>query len=204
MYSHLWYKAIDNKLDRKDVELINYLVQDRGLSEDEVQKISNALGISPQEIEQRITQLKQKKMILHTNRATVNPIKLWNNYVYVLIKAAIKPPVVGMDVDYPVGWSDMMKRIMEFQSEHHADLIRVAHSLHGIGGYDLLLICTFNDMDLFVEMLEALNKEGWITKAETFRPNEYKDLYIYDPIGSPTPEEYDQKVTKILEDFNKE
>lgn len=201
MYSHLWYKAVDNKLDRKDVELIDYLVKDRGLSEEEMQKIANNLNISVEEVSRRVAGLKQKKIILHTNRAVVNPIKLWNNYLYVLIKAAIKPPVVGMDVDYPTGWSDMMKRIIEFQEHHKTDIIRVAHGLHGIGGYDLLLICSFNDMNLFLEMMEVLTKEGWITKGESFRPNEYKDLYIYDPIGSPSPEEYDKAVTKILEDF---
>lgn len=201
MYSHLWYKAVDNKLDKKDIELVDYLVKDRGLSDEEVRKIADDLGISSEEVVKRVAHLKQKKIILHTNRAIVNPIKLWNNYVYVLIKAAIKPPVVGMDVNYPTGWSDMMKRIIEFQEERKTNFIRVAHGLHGIGGYDLLLICTFNDMDLFLEMMETLTKEGWITKGESFRPNEYKDLYIYDPIGSPTPEEYDQAVTKILKDF---
>lgn len=201
MYSHIWYKAIDNKLDKKDIELINYLIKDRGLDNEEVEKIAQSLGISADEVEKRVAHLKQKNIILHTNRAIINPIKLWNNYVYVLIKAAIKPPVVGMDVHYPIGWSDMMKRIIEFQNEHNIDLIRVAHGLHGIGGYDLMLICTFNDMDIFLEMMETLNKEGWVTKAESFRPNEYKDLYIYDPIGSPTPEEYDKLVTKPLEDF---
>lgn len=203
MYSKTWYKAIDNKLDRKDVELLNLLLKDRSFSQEELNEFSKKLDITLDEVKKRIETLKQKNIILKTRSSVINPIKVWNNYVYVLVKAALKPPIVGMDIEFPTGWSDMMKRIIKFQHEKKVNIIRIAHALHGIGGWDLLFILTFNNMDVFLEMLETLNKEGWITKAESFRPNEYKDLYIFDPMSAPTPEEFDDQVTKQIKEFEK-
>jgi len=204
MYTKTWYKAIDNKLDKKDIELLNLLTKERDFSREELKGFSQKLKISVEDVKKRISTLKKKNIILKTNSAVLNSIKIWNNYVYVLVKAAIKPPVVGMDIEYPTGWSDMMKRIMKFQKEKKIDMIRVAHGLHGIGGYDILLILSFNDTDALVEMFEILNKEGWITKAETFRPNEYKDLYIFDPINAPEPEEFDRAISDQLKAFEEE
>lgn len=204
MYSKTWYKAIDNTLDRKDVELLNLLVKERNFTDEELKQFADELKISADDIRKRIAILKEKNIILKTNSAILNTIKVWNNYVYILVKAALKPPVVGMDIEYPTGWSGMMKRIMKFQKERKVDMLRSAHALHGVGGYDLLLIMTFNNADAMVEMFEALNKEGWIIKAESFRPIEYKDLYIFDPIAIPKAEEFDEAVTEQLKNFEEE
>ncbi len=53
-------------------------------------------------------------------------------------------------------------------------------------------------------MFEILNKEGWIIKAESFRPIEYKDLYIFDPIAVPKPEEFDHSIIEQLKAFEEE
>ncbi len=204
MYSKTWYKAIDNKLDKKDIELLNLLISERKLHPEEIKEFSQRLEISVEDVKKRIETLKEKNIILKTNSAVINSVKIWNNYIFVLVKASLKPPVVGMDVEYPTGWSDMVKRIIKFQKERKVDIIRAVYGLHGIDGYDLLLVLTFNDADSFVEMFEILNKEGWIIKAESFRPIEYKDLYIFDPIAVPKPEEFDHSIIEQLKAFEEE
>ena len=204
MYSKTWYKAIDNKLDKKDIELLNLLIKERELHPEELKKFSQELEISVEDVKKRIDTLKKKNIILKTNSAIINSVKIWNNYVFVLVKATLKPPVVGMDIEYPTGWSDMIKRIKKFQKENNIDIIRAVYGLHGIDGYDLLLVLSFNDADSFVEMFEVLNKEGWIIKAESFRPIEYKDLYIFDPVNVPKPEEFDREVSEQLKAFEEE
>lgn len=204
MYSNIWYKAIDNALDRTDVELLNILVKERDFSQEEISRFSRQLKISKEEVEKRIAILKHKNIILKTNSSVINSIKVWNNYVYVFVKASLKPPVIGMDIEYPTGWSDMMKRIMKFQKTKKVDMIRAVHGLHGVGGWDLLFILTYNRTDSLVELFEILNKEGWITKAESFSPQEYKELYIFDPISVPSPEEFDNAVESQLKKYNEE
>lgn len=201
MYSKIWYKAIDNVLDRKDIELLNLLVRERDFTVAELKSMGDQLNISAAEVKKRISLLKHKNIILKTNSSIINSIKVWNNYVYVLVKAAIKPPVIGMDVEYPTGWSDMMKRVMKFQKERKVDMIRMVHGLHGIEGWDILFIMTYNNTDDMVELFELLNKEGWIIKAESFYPQEYKELYIFDPVAVPSPKEYDEKVVEQLKVF---
>ncbi len=204
MYSKIWYKAIDNALDRKDLELLNLLVKEKDFSDEEFKRLADELKISIEDVKKRIAILKQKNIILKTNSSVINSIKIWNNYVYVLVKAALKPPVVGMEIDYPTGWSDMMKRIRKFQKERKTDMLRVVHGLHGVGGWDLLFILTYNNTDALIELFEMLNKEGWITKAESFRPQEYKELYIFDPISVPSPDQFDKGVTESLKNFEEE
>jgi len=204
MYSKIWYKAIDNNLDRKDVELLNILVKEKNFTDNEIGQFSKQLKISTEEVRKRIVILKKKNIILKTNSSVINSVKVWNNYVYVFVKASLKPPVIGMDIEYPTGWSDMMKRIMKFQKQKKVDMLRVVHGLHGIGGWDLLFILTYNRTDALVELFELLNKEGWITSAESFSPQEYKELYIFDPISVPTPEEFDVEVVDRLRTFEDE
>ena len=95
MYSKIWYKAIDNALDRKDLELLNLLVKEKDFSDEEFKRLADELKISIENVKKRIAILKQKNIILKTNSSVINSIKIWNNYVYVLVKAALKPPVVG-------------------------------------------------------------------------------------------------------------
>lgn len=204
MYSNIWYKAIDNALDRKDVELLNILVKEKDFTIEEIKDFSRQLKIPEKEVEKRIAILKHKNIILKTNSSIINSIKIWNNYVYVFVKASLKPPVIGMDIEYPTGWSDMMKRIMRFQKMKKVDMIRAVHGLHGIEGWDLLFILTYNRTDSLVELFEILNKEGWITKAESFSPQEYKELYIFDPVSVPSPEEFDNAVDAQLRKYEKE
>ncbi|MFA6252109.1 MAG: hypothetical protein WCX74_01780 [Candidatus Paceibacterota bacterium] len=204
MYSKIWYKAIDNALDKKDVELLNLLVEERNFTNDEIEGFSKKLSIQASEVRKRIEILKKKNIILKTNSSIINSIKIWNNYVYVFVKASLKPPVIGMDIEYPTGWSDMMKRIMKFQKQKKIDMLRVVHGLHGVGGWDLLFILTYNRTDALIELFEMLNKEGWITKAESFTPQEYKELYIFDPVSVPLAEEYDEGVVEKLKTFEKE
>lgn len=203
MYSKIWHKAIDNILDRKDIELLNLLVKERDFTDEEIKQFSKELKITEEEIKKRIVILKKKNIILKTNSSIINSIKIWDNYVYVLVKASLKPPVIGMDIEYPTGWSDMMKRIMKFQKEKKVDMLRVVHGLHGIGGWDLFFILTYNNTNSLIELFEMLNKEGWITRAEAFYPQEYKELYIFDPIAVPSPQEFDKDVTERLNNFEK-
>jgi DNA-binding Lrp family transcriptional regulator len=203
IYSKTWTKAIDNNLDRKDVELLNLLVKEQEFTKEELDSLSQKLNISSEELENRIKVLQEKKILLKKKSAIVNTIKIWNNYLYILIKAELKPPIVGLDIDYPTGWSQMMKRVLKIQEELKVDMIRTAHALHGIGGYDLLLIVSFNQADEFIEFFEDLTREGWIGKAESFAPNEYNDIYIFDPITVPDTKAYESqvedKVKKYLE-----
>jgi DNA-binding Lrp family transcriptional regulator len=201
IYSKTWTKAIDNNLDRKDVELLNLLVKEQEFSKEELSSLSQKLEISTEDLEKRIKKLREKKILLKNKSAIINTIKIWNNYLYVLIKAELKPPVVGLDIDYPTGWSDMMKRLTKIQEDLKVNLIRTAHALHGIGGYDLLIIVSFNQSDEFISFFESLTREGWIGKAETFSPNEYQDLYIFDPVAVPEPEIYDKEVVNKVRDI---
>lgn len=204
MYSKTWYKAIDNAFDRKDIELLNLLIKEKDFTEEEIKGFSKTLKVSAEEVKKRIAILKKKNIILKTNSSVINSIKVWNNYVYVFVKASLKPPVIGMDIEYPTGWSDMMKRIMKFQKAKKIDMLRTVHGLHGIGGWDLMFILTSNSIEAILGLFELLNKEGWITKAESFNPQEYKELYIFDPISVPSPEEFDRGVTEQLKHFEEE
>jgi DNA-binding Lrp family transcriptional regulator len=204
IYSKTWTKAIDNNLDRKDVELLNLLVKEQEFTKEELDGLSKKLGITSEDLEKRIRILQEKKILLKNKSAIVNTIKIWNNYLYVLIKAELKPPVVGLDIEYPTGWSQMMKRLVKIQEELKVDMIRAAHALHGIGGYDLLLVVCFNQADEFINFFEDLTREGWISRAETFAPNEYKDIYIFDPVAVPDTETYDKEVTDKVKNLKTE
>jgi DNA-binding Lrp family transcriptional regulator len=187
----VWRKALELGLDEKDARLLYALSRERKFSEAEIKEISKQADLPVAEVKDRLEKLRQKGIILKDRVSIIDQIKIWDGYYFVLIKAAIVPPVVGVETKFPTGWriDDYLEGLRKVEKSMGADLIRQAHVLQGTK-WDILLIVSASSLDELAEFLSKTAKQGWIADTWSFTPVEYGGKWIFDPVASPDPSDY--------------
>lgn len=194
----IWRKAIEQELDEKDVELLNILAAERKFEEDEIKYFAKKLKISTQKIKKRIEILKKKKIILQDNVSIIDPLKIWDSYYIMLVKASVVPPIISKDIEFPTGWriETYLQRLKRREKEMGIKMIRQAYCLQGTE-WDILLILSVPSQDEFVEYFDGLAKEGWMVKGWSFTPIELGENWIFDPIEVPSMKLFNERIKKI-------
>jgi len=194
----IWRKAIENELDEKDVELLNILAEEIKFTEDEIKDFSKKLKISKEEVKKRIETLKKKKILLEEKVSVIDPMKIWDAYYIVLIKASIVPPIISKEIKFPTGWriENYLERLKRREKEMGIEILRQAYCMQGTE-WDILLIVSALSQSDYVEFMDELAKEGWIAKGWSMAPVEFGDNWIFDPIAVPSLKIFRERVQKI-------
>jgi len=194
----IWRKAIENELDEKDVELLNILADERKFTADEIKEFSKKLKIPVPEVKKRIETLKKKKILLEEKVSMIDPMKIWDAYYIVLLKASIVPPIISEQVKFPTGWriENYLERLKKREKEMGIEILRQAYCMQGTE-WDILLIVSALSQSDYVAFMDELAKEGWIAKAWSMAPVELGDNWIFDPIAVPPLKIFKERVQKI-------
>jgi len=194
----IWRKAIEQELDEKDVELLNILAAERKFTEEEIKEFSEKLKISVQEVKKRIEVLRKKKILLEDKVSVIDPMKIWDGYYIVLVKAHLTPPIISEHVEFPTGWrvERYLERFKSREEEMGIEIIRQAYCLQGTE-WDILLVISALSQSDFVEFFDKLAEEGWIDKAWSYIPVEFGENWIFDPMAVPPVKVFRERVKKI-------
>jgi len=194
----IWRKAIEQDLDEKDVELLNILAAERKFEEEEIKNFAKKLKISTQEVKKRIEILKKKKILLEEKVSVIDPMKIWDGYYIVLIKASIVPPIISEHVEFPTGWriETYLERLKRIEKEMGIEILRQAYCMQGTE-WDILLIVSALSQSDYVEFMDELAKEGWIAKGWSMIPVELGENWIFDPIAVPPLKIFKERVEKV-------
>jgi len=194
----IWRKAIENELDEKDVELLNILTEERKFTKGEIKDFAKKLTISPLEVNKRIEALKKKKILLEDKVSVIDPMKIWDGYYIVLVKASIVPPIISKEIKFPTGWriENYLERLKRREKEMGIEILRQAYCMQGTE-WDILLIVSALSQSDYVEFMDELAKEGWIAKGWSMAPVELGDNWIFDPIAVPPLKIFKERVQKI-------
>ncbi len=194
----IWRKAIENELDEKDVELLNILAEERRFTEDEIKDFSKKLKTSTLEVKKRIESLKKKKILLQDKVSIIDPMKIWDAYYIVLLKASLVPPIISEQVKFPTGWriESYLERLRKREKEMGIRILRQAYCMQGTE-WDILLIVSALSQAEYVEFMDKLSKEGWIAKGWSMTPVEFGNNWIFDPIEVPSVKTFKERVKNI-------
>lgn len=199
----IYRKLTEAEVDKKDIEILSELAKEKKFSEKDYQEIAKKVKISPTEVKNRIDKLRQKKILLKDRVSILDQVRIWDGYYIVLIKAAIQPPVIGMETRFPTGWviKDYLAGLKQVEKEMGIDLIRHAYILQGTE-WDVMLIVSAKSQSEFTEFTSQVSKQGWISKVWSFTPVEWRSDWIFDPISSPKPEEIVEATKEVLTSKN--
>jgi len=194
----IWRKAIENELDEKDVELLNILTKERKFTQDEITNFSKKLKVSVKELKKRINVLRTKKILLEDKISVVDPMKIWDSYYIMLIKASIVPPIISKEIKFPTGWriENYLERLKKKEKEMGIRIIRQAYCLQGTE-WDILLIISAPSQDEFVSFFDEVAKEGWMRKGWSFTPVELGGNWVFDPIEVPSVKLFRERVKNV-------
>jgi len=194
----IWRKAIEQELDEKDVELLNILATERKFTSDEIKEFSRKLKISTQEVKKRIEILRKKKILLEDKVSVIDPMKIWDAYYIVLIKASIAPPIIGPKFEFPTGWriEKYLEKIKEVEKEMKVEIVRQAYCLQGTE-WDVLLIVSAKSQSDYVAFVDEIAKQGWVSKIWSMIPVELGNQWIFDPMAVPSIEDFVERVKNI-------
>lgn len=197
--TQIYRKLTEAGVDKKDVEILWELAKERSFSEQELEEIGQNVGLNSEEVKKRIESLRSKNILLKDRVSILDQVKIWDSYYIVLIKAAIQPPVIGIDTKFPTGWAvkDYLSGLKEVQQEMGIDLIRHAYTLQGTE-WDILLVISAQSQKEYVEFVNKVAKQGWISKVWSMIPGEYGDEWIFDPINTPDPKHILEEQTNLL------
>ena len=144
----IWRKALEQGLDEKDARLLHALSLERKFTEADIQAISKQAKITVEETKTRLDKMRQKGIILKDQVSIIDQIKIWDGYYFVLTKAAIVPPIVGMETKFPTGWrvEDYLEGLKKVEEDMKLNLIRHAYTLQGTK-WDILLTVSATSLD---------------------------------------------------------
>ena len=146
-----------------------------------------------------IAGMREKGIVLKTNTVIIDQLKIWDDYIFVFMKASIQPPVLGVEVDFPDRWSSVSAKIMEFTKKGNYRCVRYVSDLHGVSGWDVLIVLSVLDEKEWVKYLDDLSKQGWFVRGESFSPNRTSGEWIFDPVAVPSVEEFDHFIESLKE-----
>lgn len=197
--TQIYRKLTEAGVDKKDVEILWELAKERSFSEQELEEIGKNVGLNSEEVKKRIESLRNKRILLKDRVSILDQVKIWDGYYIALVKAAIQPPVIGIDTKFPTGWAvkDYLSGLKEIQQEMGIDLIRHVYTLQGTE-WDILLVVSAKSQKEYVEYVNKIAKQGWISKVWSMIPGEYGDEWIFDPVNTPDPKHVLEEQTKLL------
>jgi len=196
----IWKKAIEQELDEKDVELLNILAAERKFEESEIKDFAQKLKVSTQEIKERIEILRKKKILFKEKVSVIDPMKVWDGYYIVLVKAHLVPPIISEYIKFPTGWriENYLERMKKMEEKMKIRILRQAYCMQGTE-WDILLVVSALSQAEYIEFMDELVKEGWISKLWSLTPVELGENWIFDPVAVPPVEIFRERVKKIKE-----
>lgn len=194
----VWRKALEQGLEKKDVELLNVISEEAEFSDEDIEKFAEKLDVSEKEVKKRIKNLEDKDILLKERISIVDPMKLWDGYYLVFIKVHLVPPIISEKVDFPTGWDvgRYIERFREKEKDLGVTIVRQAYCLQGTE-YDLGLIVSAPSQEDFARFSDKLCEEGWIEKIMSYIPVEFGDEWIFDPVEVPSVEMFEERVEKV-------
>lgn len=209
-----WFRLLQNKMDIVDVQIMDALTNDDKDLEDAfietiASRMSKRLNVSATEVKKRIRAL-VKAGIIRKIGAIIDPLKVWNYVYFVFVKADLSPPIIGLPLEYPSSWMDLVGYIRKLRKE--SDLartaVRQAFPLQGTE-WDLFLLVTTNERENLLKLCNQLVKSKFVEKIWSFSPVEGAG-YIYEPITFPTKSDFERlfvdqikKGVKLIEERTK-
>lgn len=201
--AQIYRKLTEAGVDKKDVEILWELAKERPFSDGELAEIGKKVGLNPEEVKKRIGSLRSKKILLKDRVSILDQVKIWDGYYIALVKAAIQPPIIGMETRFPTGWviKDYLVGLKKVEKEMGVDLIRHAYNLQGTE-WDLLLIVSSRSQIEYVDFMGRVAKQGWISKGWSMTPVELGEDWVFDPVSSPRSEEIAESKKNVLTSKN--
>lgn len=199
----IYRKLTEAEVDKKDIEILDYLSQEKKFTEKDYEEIGEKVGINPSEVKDRLNTLREKKILLKDNVSILDQLKIWDGYYIVLVKAAIQPPVIGIETKFPTGLqiNNYIDGLKQVEKEMKINLIRHAYVLQGTE-WDIILIVSAKSQNEYVEFVSKVAKQGWVSKTWSFTPVELGGDWIFDPISSPGPQNTNELKGNLLTDKN--
>ena len=196
---NIYKKLVEAGVDKKDVEILSELAEEKKFSEKDYEEIAAKIGLNAGEVKKRIETLKTKKILLKDRVSILDQLKIWDGYYIVLVKAAIQPPVIGMETKFPTGWmvQNYTTELKKVEKEMGVDMIRHAYNLQGTE-WDLLLIVSSASQKQYVNFMGKLAKQGWMIKGWSMTPVEFGNEWIFDPISAPNPAKITESKENVL------
>jgi DNA-binding Lrp family transcriptional regulator len=197
----IYRKLTEAGVDKKDIEILSELAKEKKFTEIEYKDLASKVGLSIDEVKKRLEELKSKKILLKDRVSILDQVKIWDGYCIVLVKAAIQPPVIGMETKFPTGWhiGSYMKGLKQVEKEMKINLIRHAYVLQGTE-WDIMLIVSAKSQKEMVDFFNKVAKQGWMSKGWSITPIEFGEDWVFDPISSPKPQEISQVKEDVLTD----
>jgi len=197
----IYRKLSEANVDKKDIEILSELARERKFTTQEYKDIASKVGLSINDVKKRIKALSDKKILLKDRVSILDQVRIWDGYYIVLFKAAIQPPVIGLQTKFPTGWAlkNYLDGLRIAEKEMNINIIRHAYVLQGTE-WDILLIVSAKSQREFVEFSDKLARQGWISKGWSMIPVELGDKWVFDPISSPNPIDIEQIKEEILID----
>lgn len=200
----IYRKLTEAGVDKKDIEILSELARERKFTDEEYKHIASKVGLSVDKVKKRIEILSDKKILLKDRVSILDQVRIWDGYYIVLVKAAIQPPVIGMETKFPTGWviEDYLKGLKQVEKEMKVDMIRHAYILQGTE-WDLLLIISAKSQKEYAEFFSRVSKQGWIAKVHSVIPVELNDEWVFNPISSPNPHDIEEIKDTLLKNPQK-
>jgi DNA-binding Lrp family transcriptional regulator len=197
----IYRKLTEAGVDKKDIEIMDFLASEKKFTEKDYEEIGQKVGLPSSEVKARLNNLKEKKILLKDRVSILDQVRIWDGYYIVLVKAAIQPPVIGMETKFPTGWviKNYIEGIKQVEKEMGIDIVRHAYNLQGIE-WDIMLIVSAKTQSEYIEFLGKVAKQGWISKGWSITPVELGGEWIFDPISSPKSGAVKEIKEKILID----
>lgn len=185
----IFRKLTEAELDKKDIKILFELSQEKKFNEDDYKSIAKKVGLDLIDVRKRLQVLRGKKILLKDRVSILDQVKIWDGYYIVLVKAAIQPPVIGMETKFPTGWAvaDYISWLKQVEKEMGLNLIRHAYTLQGTE-WDLLLVVSASSQKEFIAFIGVVAKQGWVLKVWSMTPGEFGQGWVFDPVASPDPE----------------
>lgn len=197
----IYRKLTEAGVDKKDIEILSELAKERKFTAQDYKDIALKVGLSADEVKKRIGGLSNKKLLLKDRVSILDQVRIWDGYYIVLVKAAIQPPVIGMETKFPTGWiiEDYLRGLGQVEKEMKVDMIRHAYNLQGTE-WDILLILSSRSQKEYTDFMGRVAKQGWMSKGWSFTPVELGNKWIFDPISSPDPKKLIEATENIIKE----
>jgi len=176
-----------NQIDPLDILILNEL--SRGASQTTLeQRLAKEYNISLKraEIDKRVSNLIQKKVLLKHETIAIDPTKLYDHVFLNWLKLPLRPLLRRDELT----WRRASERILELDNKWGGHIMML-FTPEGEGEYDLVaLVCT-NDLAKYYEFLEQLTRDELVEKSKTQRVY-FPAIFHFNPVLLPSFEECKQ------------
>ncbi len=188
----MWRKGFP--LSRDEVRVLSAL-KDLPLDKSIVEAVQERTGLPREKVEGVLKKLKERG-ILREVSGIFDPLRVYDEVFISLIKAAVRPPVVGVPINYPTGWDPRpyIERIKEAEKKLGIDIVRAVFTLQGTY-WDLLLLVYPRNFEEFTLFCSELAKQGWIDMIQSFRLIDVGE-WLWDPAKAPSEKDYEEGVER--------